>query len=75
MSNPGLPIRFFQQPCIDTPRKQVWNDLRIYLTLEMRKSFPTFVKEDSEYTTQWLVNRYEIHGFQSDFFNNSNIDT
>jgi len=26
----------------------------------MRKSFATFVKEDSKYTTRWLVNKRQI---------------
>jgi len=26
----------------------------------MRKSFATFVKEDSKYTTRWLVNQRQI---------------
>jgi len=33
----------------------------------MRKSFSTFVKEDSEYSTQWLLNRGEIQGCHPDF--------
>jgi len=30
----------------------------------MRKSFQTFAKEKSKYTTQWQVNRRQIQGCQ-----------
>jgi len=34
---------------------------------KMRKSFITFLKEDSRYTRQWLVHRCQIMGCQRDF--------